>query len=146
MTDTTFQAPPPDQKRIPGPVIFVAIMDFLSVTFLGILSLIFAVSLAFGNVLGLYDAVSKEMSRHAPTANYSYGLTFLFATILIICLLFVLFFVLLGIGLLKGKKAAWYIQVVLCTIGLFVYPMGTALNGVILFLFFRQPLRDFFKV
>ena len=48
MTETVAQAPLPDKKRIPGPVIFVAIMDFLSVAFFGFLSLIFSISLAFG--------------------------------------------------------------------------------------------------
>jgi len=139
-------AKPAAPNRIPGPVIFVAIMNFISVSFLAILSLIAVVALVFGNVMGLYDFVSKQMAQYAPTPNYSYGLTFIFGIALVVCLSFVLFFVLLGIGLLKAKGAAWYVQVALCVLGLFAFPFGTILNGVILFFFFRQPVRSFFKV
>lgn len=146
MSDTPPIAVPTAKPRVPGPVIFVAIMDFLSVSLMGIVSLICLVALIFGNVMGLYDLVTSQMDRYVNTPNYSYGITFIFGAILFMCLSFVLFFVLLGIGLLKGKTAAWYTQVVICVLGLFAFPVGTILNGIILFLFFRQPVRDFFKV
>ncbi len=146
MSEIPPTAVPVAKPRVPGPVIFVAIMDFLSVSFMGMLSLVALIALIFGNVMGLYDLVTSQMDRYMNAPNYSYGITFIFGALLFMCLSFVLFFVLLGIGLLKGKKAAWYTQVVLCVLGLFAFPFGTILNGVILFLFFRQPVRDFFKV
>ena len=136
----------PFKKRVPGPVIFVAILDFLSVSFMGLLSAIALVALIFGNVMGLYDFATREMNQYMPSPNYSYGLTFLFGVILAICLSFVFFFVFLGIALLKGKKAAWYVQVVMLVLGLFAFPFGTILNGVLLFFFFGRPIRDFFDV
>ena len=146
MSDIAPAAPPAGIKKVPGPVIFVAIMNFLSVSFLGIISFICLMALIFGNIMGLYDIVSRQMSQYASTPNYSYGVTFIFGAVMAVCLTFVLFFVLLGIGLLKRKKTAWYTQVVLCVLGLFAFPLGTIFNGVILFLFFRQPIRDFFEV
>lgn len=132
--------------KTPGVVIFMAILNFLSVSFLGILSVISVIALIFGNVMGLYDFVSSQMNQYMPAPNYSYGLTFIFGMALAVCLSFVLFFVLLGIGLLKGKKVAWYTQIVLLVLGLFGFPFWTILNGILLFLFFRQSTRDFFKV
>ncbi len=139
----------PEKKgtaKTPGIVIFVAIMNFVSVSFLAVLALLSFIGLAFGNVLGLYDIVTQQMTRYTPTPNFSYGITFIFAVALAVSLSFVLFFVIVGIGLLKGKAAAWYVQIALCVLGLFAFPLGTVLNGTVLFLFFRQPVRDFFKV
>ncbi len=146
MSDLAPAAPSAGAKKVPGPVIFVAILNFLSVSFLGIISLVCLIALIFGNVMGLYDVVSKQMSQYAQTPNYTYGVTFIFGALLAACLTFVLFFVFLGIGLLKRKKTAWYVQVVLSVLGLFAFPLGTIFNGIILFLFFRQPIRDFFEV
>ncbi len=146
MSDTIQAPAPAAKKRVPGPVIFTAILDFISVSLLGMVCLFALVALIFGNVLGLYDFVSREMNQYMSAPNYSYGVTFLLGMILAGCLSFVLFFVLLGIGLLKGKKTAWYVQVVLCVLGLLAFPFGTALNGVLLFLFFGRPIRDFFDV
>ena len=145
MSDPVETAPKP-AGRIPGPVIFVAVMNFISVSFLAFISLVALVGLVFGNVMGLYDFVTRQMSQYAPSPNFSYGITFIFGALFAACLAFVLFFVLLGIGLLKAKSAAWYVQIALCVLGLLAFPFGTILNGVILFLFFRQPTRDFFKV
>ena len=145
MSDPVETAPKPP-ARVPGPVIFVAMMDFISVSFVALISLIALIGLIFGNVMGLYDFVTRQMTQYAPSPNFSYGITFLFGAVLAASLSFVLFFVLLGIGLLKGKSAAWYCQIAMCVLGLFAFPFGTILNGAILFLFFRQPVRDFFKV
>ena len=140
------QAPSHGRIKTPAPVIIVAIMNFISVSFLATLSLISLIVLIFGNVMGIYDVVSRQINHFAPTPNYTYGITFIFGILLAACLCFVLFFVLLGAGLLKGKKAAWYTQIALAVFGLFAFPFGTILNAVIIFLFFRQPVRDFFKV
>ena len=145
MSETVPNPITPD-RRVPGPVIFVAIMNFISTSFLGIVSLICLAGLIFGNIMGLYDFVSHQMTSYSAAPNFSYGVTFILGLIFAVSFGFVMFFVLLGIGLLKAKRMAWYVQVALCVIGLFAFPLGTALNTLILFLFFRQPVRVFFKV
>ena len=140
------QPPPQGHRKMPVPVIIVAIMNFISVSCLATLSFLSLIVLIFGNVMGIYDIVSRQINHFAPTPNYTYGLTFIFGVLLASCLSFVLFFVLLGAGLLKGNKVAWYVQIALSVFGLFGFPFWTILNAVILFLFFRQPVRDFFKV
>lgn len=144
MTEPTLdQATTP---KTPGIVIFVAILNFISVSFLGLFSLFLLVALIFGNVMGVYDLAQQALTQYATTPNFSYGLTFLFAMALAVALAFVSFFILVGIGLLKGKKLAWYFQVAMSVIGLLGFPVGTLLNTVILVLFFQPTVRNFFKV
>ena len=66
------------------------------------------------------------------------------------------FFLMLGIGLVRGKKFAWYLQIAVSTMGLLglplsvtgllLLPLGALLNVAILVLFFQNPVRSYFKV
>ena len=68
-----------------------------------------------------------------------------------------IFFLMIGVGLLRGKRYGWYFQVAMSTFGLlglplsflsgtfFVLPIGTILNILILVFFFQPSVRDHFK-
>lgn len=145
MTEELTAAP-----RTPGMVIFVAVLNFISVAFLSIVSFLCALALVFGNVMGLYDLAARQMQA----ANLSFGFTFLFAVILLVSVMFLVFFLLVGIGLLKGKRLAWYLQIGMSVFGLMTsfvaglagISFGGVLNAFILIFFFQHRVRDYFKV
>ena len=143
------------QKK-PGIVIFVAIIHFLSAAFFGFLSLTCVLAIAFGAALGTDNYLAQQVSRFSPP-NASFGLTLVLAMALAALLCLTAFFLSLAIGLLKGKKFAWYLQVAFSTVGLLglplgflwaipILPLGTLLNIVILIFFFRSRIRGYFKV
>ena len=130
----------------PGIVIFVAMLNFISVAFFLFLSILSLSALVFGNVLGIYDWVTRTLAQAAPWPNFSYGLTFIFGVAMVVCLCFLFFFLWIGIGLLKGKKLAWYLQIAMSILGVVGFPVGTVLNVLILVFFFRPSVRNYFKV
>ena len=142
----------------PGIVIFVAILHFFSSALFLLLALFSLLAIFFGAAWGIDDYFSRQVTQMAPAANFSYGLTIIFGAALAIFLGFFAFFVTLGIGLLKGKKFAWYLQVAFSIFGLlglplgllsaalFVLPLGAIFNIVVLVLFFQPRIRDHFKV
>lgn len=133
-------------SKTPGIVIFVAILNFISAAaFLG-LSVLWAVALIFGNVIGIYDTVTQRISQFYQSPNYALGFNFVFGVLLCICLVFAVFFFWEGLGLLKRNKIAWYIQIALSVIGLMGIPIGTILNAIILIFFFQSSVREHFKV
>ncbi len=138
--------PAPGTVKKPGVVIFVAVLNFLSVVFFLLSSIFSLVALVFGNVMGLSEWVTRAMTQFSPSPNFSYGITFIFGAIFAVCLFFFIFFLLIGIGLLKGSKLAWYLQIAMSVLGLLGFPIGTILNALILVFFFQAPVRDYFKV
>ena len=141
----------------PGIVIFVAILNFFSATFFSFLSLFCVLAVFFGAAWGIDDFFAHQVAQVAPRANFSYGLTFIFGAALIVFVSFLSFFLAMGIGLLKGKKFAWYLQVAFSTLGLlslplglmasfFVLPIGAIFNIVVLIFFFQPSVRNYFKV
>ena len=153
MTDPSIETP-----KKPGVVIFVAILHFFSGGLFVFLSLFCVLAMFFGAAWGIDDYFARQVTQVAPAANFSYGLTLIFGAALVVFLGFLTFFLTLGIGLLKGKKFAWYLQVAFSTLGLlglpmsflgaafFVLPAGAVFNIVVLVLFFRARVRNFFKV
>ena len=153
MTDISVEAP-----KKPGMVIFVAILHFFSSSIFAFLSLFCVLAMFFGAAWGIDDFFTKQVTQVAPAANFSYGLTLIFGAALVVFLGFLTFFLTLGIGLLSGKKFAWYLQVAFSTLGLlslplgllgaafFVLPLGAIFNIVILVLFFQPRIRNYFKV
>ena len=143
----------------PGMVIFVAILHFLTVAFFSFLSFICIAAMLFGAALGTDNYFTQQVSRFSPP-NSSHGLTIVLGMALFVLLCFVAFFLTLAVGLLKGKKFAWYQQVAFSTFSLLapplaplfflwalpVLPVGFILNIVILIFFFRPRLRGYFKV
>ena len=144
-----------DPKR-PGIVIFAAVLHFFKVALFGFLSLFCVFAMIFGTALG-FDQYFREQMAHISPPNFSYGLTVIFGAALFVFLCFTVYFLSMAVGLLKGKKYAWYLQVALSTLGLLSFPLsfvwtmallplGTLLNIVILVFFFQPRVREFFKV
>ncbi len=146
-----------EASKKPGIVIFVATLHFFSATLFLFLSLFCVLAMFFGAAWGIDDYFTRQMTQMVPAANFSYGLTLIFGVALFVFLCFFSFFLVMGIGLLKGKKFAWYLQVAFSTLGLlslplgflwslFILPIGSIFNVVILFFFFRSRVRNYFKV
>ena len=140
MTDTTESA-----TKTPGIVIFVAILNFLTTAVFFLLAAISVMGLLFGNIFGIYEYMTQRLSQYSH-ANPSVGLSLLFIIFLAVSVTFLFCFLFLGIGLLKGRRLAWYFQIALSVLGLLSFPVGTLVNAVILVLFFQAPTRDYFKV
>ncbi|MBI3253053.1 MAG: hypothetical protein HYZ52_07110 [Candidatus Omnitrophica bacterium] len=135
--------PTEPKPKAPGMVIFTAVLNFLTAAFFFFWFLVSLFVLVFRNAMGVYDFIAREYPR---VMNLSFGLTFLFGIVFVAGLFFFLFFLAVGIGLLRGEKIAWYFQVALSLMGLLGFPIGTALNGAILIFFFQPPVRNYFKV
>ena len=142
----------------PGIVIFVAVLHFFSVALFCFLSLFCVLAMLFGAAWGIDDYFTRQMSQFSPP-NFSFGITLIFGTALFVFVCFGAFFLSMALGLLKGKKFAWYLQVAFSTLGLLsfplgffwamaipVLPMGSVLNIVILIFFFRPRVREYFQV
>ncbi len=135
-----------EPRKTPGIVIFVAILNFLSTGFFFLLSVLSVMVLVFGNIMGAYDFVTRQITQYTQNTNFSLGLNFVFVILLLVSLSFIVFFFLMGIGLLKGSRLAWYFQVALSVLGLMGFPFGTVLNVLILIFFFQSSVREYFKV
>ncbi len=135
-----------ESPRTPGIVIFVAVLNFISMAFFFFLSILSLIVLIFGNVMGIYDFITKQIAAYSPQVNLSVGFNVFFILMLIFGVIFLVFYLLVGIGLLRGKKYAWYFQVTLSVVGLLAFPIGTILNAVILIFFFQSGIRGYFKI
>ncbi len=145
------------RKKKPGIVILIAILQFFSAAFFLLLGLFSVLALVFGARWGIDDYVSKQVAHYSPNANFSYGVTVIFGAATGLFVALMTFFLVLGIGLLRGKKFAWYLQVAVSIFGLLTVPLtlpwgiltlhlGTILNVLILVFFFQPSTREFFKV
>ena len=145
-----------EEIKKPGIVIFVAVLHFFSVAFFTGLSLFCVLAMLFGAAWGIDDYFTRQMAQFSPP-NFSYGLTLIFGVALFVFVCFAAFFLTVALGLLKGKKFAWYLQIVFSTLGLLSFPLGlvwsivvlpfgSVLNIVILIFFFQSRVRDYFKV
>ncbi|MBI3316298.1 MAG: hypothetical protein HYZ87_04920 [Candidatus Omnitrophica bacterium] len=130
----------------PGIVLFAAILNFISAAFMLLVSAVAATVLIFGNAVGFYDFAVRQVTQWQAGAPALLGLNVIFGILLGVSAGFMVFYMVIGVGLLKGKKIAWYFQIVLSLFGLLGFPLATVLNLVILIFFFRSSVRDFFKV
>ena len=135
-----------ESPRTPGIVIFVAVLNFISMAFFFFLSILSLIVLIFGNVMGIYDFITKQITAYSPQVNLSVGFNVFFILMLVFGVIFLVFYLLVGLGLLRGKKYAWYFQVTLSVVGLLAFPIGTILNAVILIFFFQSGIRGYFKI
>ena len=142
------------ETKKPGIVIFAAVLHFFTVAIFSFLSIFCVLAMLFGAAWG-FDQYFREQMTHVGPPNFSYGLAVIFGLALAVFLTFVGVFLAVAIGLLRGKKYAWYMQVALSTLSLFslpfglmnpVLPLGAVLNIIILALFFRPRIREYFKV
>ena len=141
MSEPTIEA----RTQTPGIVIFTAILEFIISFFLFMVSAFCMMVLIFGNIMSVYEVVTKRLTQVYGQPNLSVGINFIFGMMLVFTLLWALFYLWLGIGLLKGKKLAWYFQIAFSTLGLLGFPFSTAVNIVILIFFFQSNVRSYFK-
>lgn len=146
-----------DRPKKPGIVIFIAILQFFSAALFFLLGVFCLLALVYGATWGIDEYVSKQVAQYAPNPNFSFGVTMIFGFTAAVFLSLMTFFLAVGIGLLKGLKFAWYLQVAVSILGLlsvpltflwnvFTLPFGAVLNIIILVFFFQPRVRDFFKV
>lgn len=137
---------PIQTSRTPGIVIFVAVLNFIASFFLFLLAGVSAMLLALGNAASFYNEVTSRINQVYSQYNLSMGMNLLFGILLMGGLAFAVFYLLIGVGLLKGQKLAWYFQIALSAFGLLGFPLGTVINAIILIFFFQQNIRTYFKV
>ncbi len=141
--DNTGEGAAAVRRSAPGIVLFAAILNFVGalaaavMVFLGILGLFSG---------GVADAVSQRLEAAASQAPLAFGTAFVFAFLLILGLVGLVFSLLVGVGLLRGRKFAWFIQVILSVFGLLGFPVFTVINALILVFFFQSRTREYFKV
>ena len=135
-----------EPQKKPGIVIFIAILNFFSSMAWLIGAALFTVLLIFGNAVGFYQTITNQLQERLSSQNLTIGLNAVFSFFLILSLFFAGFHLLIGIGLLKGKGAAWYVQIVTAIMGLILIPYGTVVSIVILIFFFQSNVRNYFKV
>ncbi len=133
-------------NRKPGIVIFVAILNFISSVFWFLGVLLGAFFLAFGQAVDLFQRTVTQINQTFTSAGVTMGMTVVSAVVLVTCLVFSIFHLFVAVGLLGGRRLAWYFQLVSCTFGLLFLPYGTILSAVILIFFFQSSVRDYFKV
>jgi len=131
----------------PGVVLFAAVLNFVS----ALLWLAGTVGAFLVLVLGMAASLSQAAASYIPpslVANASSSTVLAVVGILVIAMTLssAVSFLFLGIGLLKGSRLTWYLQAVLSVLGLFFFPIGTALNALILVFFFQRRTRDFFGI
>lgn len=135
-----------EAKRAPGIVIFVAVLNFIGSFLMFLFSVLCVALLVLGNAAVFFDAVTKRIGQVSSPYHVSIGLNVLLGFGLVVGIVLIVFYILIGIGLLKGKKLAWYFQIAVSALCLLGFPLATAINAVILIFFFRQNVRTYFKV
>ena len=142
MVETILSSP-----KKPAVVILAAVVDF-------IFSVFFFLT-AFIALLGLFVAqVSQAMTNQMTTAYQSAPPLSTTALCLMVAIPFAILGLLvffLGLGVLKGRKGAYYGQIFISLFSLmFILVPGpnvlSILNLLILVFFFLRPARDYFKV
>lgn len=133
-------------QRTPGIVIFVSVLHFLSAAFAALFAGAAMLALIFGNILGVSDWAARKLAQIQTETTFTWGVNMLFVLILIFSLIALAFFLSMGLGLLRGRKFAWFAQLAMSVLGLAGFPVGTVINGIILIFFFHPSVRDYFQV
>ncbi len=140
MTETNAAGRP----RVPGIIIITAMINFFS-AFLSFFFIIIGVfGLFFGSMAEVYQAVNQQLTQQQIPVTFGVQAFFLF--FLFFGISFFALFLSVGLGLLNGRRFAWYIQVAFSLLGLMGFPFWTVVNIVILVFFFQTSIRDYFKV
>lgn len=134
-------------QQKPGVVIFTAILSFLSAFAWFLLSFIFTAALIFGNLFKGLQTYAADRVEQWSQAHAAAGLNVIFGSVTAFSTLFALFFLILGVGLLKGKGWAWYLEVAVSVAAAFLFiPIGTVMSAVILYFLFQPEARKYFRV
>lgn len=129
--------------RKPGVVIFAAVINFITATLWIGLTILLALGMILGNAVGLLADAAGALSAQAAALTTVGGYAVLF-TLLCLTMTMAACFVFVGIGLLRGSRIAWYLQIVFSVIGLLGFPVHTILNACLLVLLFRPATREYF--
>jgi disulfide bond formation protein DsbB len=143
MTETIID---PDTQKTPTVVLVSAILNFISCAFFVLIGLIAGTVMVFGNAMGWYARITQVVNDQYPNVNLGIGLTFIITVVAVACVVSFLLTLLLGIGLLQGKKWAWFGQVASSIVGLIGFPVSTVINIILLIFLFQPNTRNFFKV
>ncbi len=148
-----------EKVKKPGVVILAAVINFVFAILWLVASVALIGLMLVGNAMGLYEVLADRLSQAIARPNFSFGLVPLFLPIAALCICIGVFFLMVGIGLLRGNRSAWYLQVTLCILGLVGFlsssifsllvpalPVSAVINTVVLVLFLRPLVRDHFKV
>ncbi len=135
-------------SKRPAVVILAAILSFIAASSAFLVLFLSLAALFFAGAFQFADFVASQVSEISASTNVgvTYGINFILVLLGLVGFVISTCFIFLGVGLLKGWKAAWYGQVVMSVLGLTGFPVGTALNAVILFLLFRRDARGYFGV
>ena len=135
-----------ESQKKPSVVIFVSILNFFSAVLWFLGAAFFATALVFGNAVSFYQKITSQLQKRMVTENLSTGLNVVLIFLLAFSLCLACYHLLLGIGLQKGKGAAWYVQIVTPILCLILIPYGTIVSVIILIFFFQPNIRSYFKV
>lgn len=140
-TNTPLQA-----SARPGVVLLAAVLNFIACGASLFISGLLVFIIILGNSMNLQQRAIQTVSDRLPQLTSAAGAGVVLVSIFLLALALVFYNLFVGIALLKAKKIAWFLQVAASIVGLLGFPVWTILNGIILFLFFQKPVRDYFKV
>ena len=132
------------EVRKPGIVLFAAVLNFTGAALIALVMIFFLSILVVHGTSRLVQNISgrvPNMEAYGPA-----GVIVAIVVILIFLAGLMAISLVTGFGLLKARKFAWYFQIIISLTGLFFVPLGTVLNGIVLFFFFRHSARDYFKI
>ncbi len=133
-------------QRTPTVVLISAILNFVGCAFFALLGIGAVAVIIFGNAMGWYERITQVVNNQYPAMNLGVGLTFIFGVIAAACLVSFVLTLMLAIGLLRGRKWAWFGQVASSIIGLLGFPVSTIINIFLLVFLFQPNARNYFKV
>jgi hypothetical protein len=108
------------------------------IKFLGILFVVLGTSLILSG-LGLFVGAFSQIPSDPEdvfTFRFAVGRYFVLVAAGIV----------LGAGLLEGKRWAWFGAFSLGILALIKFPTGTVIGGIVLFILFRSNARAFFRI
>jgi hypothetical protein len=132
--------------RTPGVAIFVAILNFINVFFCALAASFLALALVFGNIS---DFLVRQMSQHPGAVQFTSAMNLFFGVGLVVTAAFGAFFIAVGVGLLRGSRASWYLEIALSILGILSFPVMPfygAVSAVVVALFFQTHVREYYKV
>lgn len=132
--------------KTPGIGLFCAILNFIWAAMLFVGAFGTGLAIVVGSVAGFYNTIHDRMARMGSDVVLTMSANALVGMLFMLCLLGGLVFLMTGIGLVRGKRYAFFMQIVLSVLGLFGFPIWTIINLAVIYAFFRPNVREFYKV
>jgi hypothetical protein len=111
-----------------------------AVKFLGILGIALGTSLALSGIATMIGAFSQIPSTRDPQALSTFWLAVTRYLILGVA------GIILGVGLLDGRRWAWFGALGLSLIAFLKFPTGTLIGVIVVLALFRSSVRTFFRI